>query len=161
MPFLERAAELNPPTRSHRRLFDFQVTHVGYGETWKEKAVVKAYSMKRSYPNYPTPCATLKGFTSLDNSTSLIWATKTRYGHTLRSAKISDGWRHMQILICTSKQMFASVSAATLAIATENCSSLEFRRSLLANTMTRRNFECLIDVSHFLHTKCYKKGKLL
>ena len=43
--------------------------------------------------------------------------------HTLRSAKISDGWRHMQIMICTSKQMFERVSAATSAIGTENCSS--------------------------------------
>ena len=24
----------------------FQVTHVGYGETWKEKGVVKSYSIK-------------------------------------------------------------------------------------------------------------------
>ena len=45
--------------------------------------------------------------------------------HTLRSAKISDGWRNMQIPICTSKQMFASVSATTSAIASENSSSHE------------------------------------
>ena len=53
-------AELNPPTtRSHRSLFNFQVTHVGYGETWKEKDVVEAYSMKRSHPNYALPGATI------------------------------------------------------------------------------------------------------
>ena len=72
MLFLERAAELNPPTRSHRRLFDFQITHLGYGETWKEKGVVKTYSMKLGLPNYPLPCARLKSFTSLENNTSLI-----------------------------------------------------------------------------------------
>ena len=33
----------------------------------------------------------------------------------------------MQILICTSKQVFARVSAASSTIATENRSSLEFR----------------------------------
>ena len=77
MPFLERAAEFNPPTWSHRRLFDFQITHLGYGETWKEKGVVKTYSMKLCHPNHPLPCARLKSFTSLDNNTSLIWATKT------------------------------------------------------------------------------------
>ena len=62
--------------RCHRTPFKFQVTHVGYRETWKEKGVVKAYSMKRSHPNCPLPCARLKSFTSLDN-TSLIWATRT------------------------------------------------------------------------------------
>ena len=65
--FLESAAELNPPTRSHRCLFNFQVTHVGYGEGWKEKGVFKAYSMKRSHPNHPLSCVTFKSFTSLDN----------------------------------------------------------------------------------------------
>ena len=76
MLFLVRATELNPPTRSHRSHFNFQVTHVGYGETWKEKGVFKAYLMKRSHPNYPLPCDTFKRFTSLDSNTSLIWATK-------------------------------------------------------------------------------------
>ena len=118
--FLQRAAELNPFTRPHRCLFNLQVTHVGYGESRKEKRVFIAYSMQCSHPNYPLPCASLKSFTSLDNSNTLvIWATKTSDGrHTLRSAKISDGWRNMQIPICTSKQIFASVSAATSAMPT-------------------------------------------
>ena len=76
MPSRERTTELNPPTRCHRSIFKFQVTHVGYGETWKEKGVVNAYSAKGSHPNYTSPCGSLKSFTSLDN-TSLIWATKT------------------------------------------------------------------------------------
>ena len=67
MPFLVRATELNPPTRSHRGLFNFQITHVGYGETWKEKGVVEAYSMKGNHPNHPLPGARLKTFTGLDN----------------------------------------------------------------------------------------------
>lgn len=37
MLFLKCAAEPNPPTRCHRSLFRFQITHVEYGETWKEK----------------------------------------------------------------------------------------------------------------------------
>ena len=63
MLFLEHAAKLNPPTRTHRSLFNLQVTRVGYGETWKEKGVVKTFSMKRSHTNHPLPCATLKSFT--------------------------------------------------------------------------------------------------
>jgi hypothetical protein len=61
MLFLVCATEFNPPTRSHRGLFNFQVTHhdVVYGETWKEKGVVEleAYSMKHSYPNNTLPGA--------------------------------------------------------------------------------------------------------
>ena len=69
--FLERATELNLPTRSHRSIDKFQVTHVGYGVTWKEKSImiVKAFSMKiqNSHPNHTMPCATsrLKSFASL------------------------------------------------------------------------------------------------
>ena len=49
----------------------------------------------------------------LNSSKCCISSTeRSGYRHTLRSAKISQGWRHMQIPICTSKQMFASVSAA-------------------------------------------------
>ena len=118
--FLVCATELKPSTRSHRSLFNFQVTHVGYGETWKEKDVVEAYSMKRSHPNYALPGARLKSFTCLDNnkllSTDLsnenFWCR-----HTLRSVKISDGWRNIQIPICTSKQMLASDRVATSDIA--------------------------------------------
>ena len=73
---LKCATELNPPTRSHRSVFKLQVAHVGYGETWKEKGVVKAYSMQRSNPNCTLMCGSLKNFTSLDNNTSLIWASK-------------------------------------------------------------------------------------
>jgi hypothetical protein len=57
MLFLVCATEFNPPTRSHRGLFNFQVTDVGYRETWKEKGVVEAYSMKGSHPNYTLPGA--------------------------------------------------------------------------------------------------------
>ena len=75
---LVRATELNPHTRSHRCLFNLHVGHIGYGETWEEKGVFKAYSMKRSHPNHPSPCARLKSFTSLDNNNkSLIGATKS------------------------------------------------------------------------------------
>ena len=77
MPFLVRATEFNPPTRPHRGFFNFKVTHVGYGETRKEKGVVKAYSMKSGHPNCTLPGARLKSFTSLDNNTSLIWVTKS------------------------------------------------------------------------------------
>ena len=45
----------------------FQVAHVGYRETWKERGVVNAHSMKRINPNWTLPGATLKSFTSLDN----------------------------------------------------------------------------------------------
>ena len=72
MLFLEHAVKPNPPTRSHRSLFNFQVTHVAYRETWKEKGVVEAYSMKSNHPNYTLPGAKLKSFTSLDNNTSLL-----------------------------------------------------------------------------------------
>ena len=140
MPFLVRATEFNPPTRSHRGLFNFQITHVGYGETWKEKGVVEAYSMKGNHPNYPLPGARLKTFTGLDNkyfidSSSSNEIKNFRCRHTLRSAKISDGCRYMQIPICTSKQMFASVNTTNLAIATEKFSSLEFR----VNSVNRFN----------------------
>ena len=77
--------------------------------------------MKSGHPNYVLPCDTFKSFTSLDSNTSLIWTTKTSDGgHTLRRDKISEGWRYMQILICTSEQMFSSVGSA---IASENRSS--------------------------------------
>src|SRR5882762_8845233 len=71
IPFLEFATELNPPTRPHCSHFKFQVIHVGCGETWKEKGIVDTYSIKCSLPNYTSPGATLKSFTSLDN-TSVI-----------------------------------------------------------------------------------------
>jgi len=32
--FLERGAELNPPTRAHRSMFEFHNRHIGYKETW-------------------------------------------------------------------------------------------------------------------------------
>ena len=127
--FFVCATELNPPTRSHRGLFDLQVTHVGYGETWKEKDVVEAYSMKRSHPNYALPGAMLKSFTCLDNNKILSTdLSNENFGcrHTLRSAKISDGWRNIQTPICTSRQMFASDRVVTSDIATEDCSSLEY-----------------------------------
>jgi len=34
MLFFERGAELNPPTRPHRRMFEFHNSHIGYRETW-------------------------------------------------------------------------------------------------------------------------------
>ena len=62
--------------------------------------------------------------TNLSNKNFWCWRT-------FRSAKISEGWRYMKIPICTSKQMFASVSAATSAIATK------FFVSRIWNSLTR------------------------
>ena len=76
MPLLVRTTKLNPSMWCHRGLFKLQVTHIGYRESWKEKSVVKAYSKKRSHPDYTLPCRRLKSFASLDDI-SMIWATKT------------------------------------------------------------------------------------
>jgi hypothetical protein len=91
---------------------------IGYGDTWKEEDVVK---VKCSHPNYALLCGSLNSFTSLDN-TSLIWAKRISdvddiVPYAVSDCQISDGWRNMQIRICTSKQMFASLSAT---IATGN-----------------------------------------
>ena len=47
--------------------------------------------------------------------------------HTLRSAKISAGWRSMQIAICKSNGVLARVSAGSIAV---ECCSSRLRRSM-------------------------------
>ena len=65
MVLRERATELNPSAWGHRSPFEFQVTHIGYGESWEKQRVVDAYSTKSSHPNYTFPCGRFKSFTSL------------------------------------------------------------------------------------------------
>ena len=49
MVLLESAIELNPSARGHRSPLEFQVTHIGYGESWEKYSVVDAYLMKNSH----------------------------------------------------------------------------------------------------------------
>ena len=65
MVLLESAIELNPSARGHRSPFEFQVTHIGYGESWEKYSVVDAYLMKNSHPNNTFPCGRSKSFTGL------------------------------------------------------------------------------------------------
>lgn len=105
MLFLERVTEFNPSRQGHRRLFKFQVTHVGQGKTWKVKSIFTR-DTRWSATTQTSFCRVLRcgALQVFENNTSLIWATSD-VRHTLRSAsaKISDGWRNMQILIWTSK----------------------------------------------------------
>ena len=68
MLLLRRGAEFDPSARGHRSPFEFQVTHIEYGEAWEKKSVVEAYSMKNGHPNYTFPCGKFKSFASLNMS---------------------------------------------------------------------------------------------